>query len=318
MCKVDCQCLSTPESYTLHLQELLETPSTDVGFICEGTRLGTRTQVLNNDDSSALPETLNKYGVFWTFATGEEVAQDWLFFAKNASGNREEFAKKVLHHVGFSDIDFSKRFHMVVFDLQLMDAIWTEQDNQQSFQALWSNIFDYLSGGFSVCHNSGAGYPNGTNISDEDDCYERIVEISEGAQKMIIDTNWHDLTGCPGGYPGILKMKDYESCIAECGDSQQAELYCTFKDILTPISYGGSIKCSDEYQLSKPDGFTTEHEAIWARVWFETCMACNPWFTGEGVGYDPSVNDKTGTEFYVRGDVDLELLGPASGIDLWP
>ena len=37
-----------------------------------------------------------------------------------------------------------------------------------------------------------------------------------------------------------------------------------------------------------------------------------------GVGYDPSVNDKTGTEFYVRGDVDLELLGPASGIDLWP
>ena len=26
----------------------------------------------------------------------------------------------------------------------------------------------------------------------------RIVEISEGAQKMIIDTNWHDLTGCPG------------------------------------------------------------------------------------------------------------------------
>ena len=33
----------------------------------------------------------------------------------------------------------------------------------------------------------------------------------------------------------------------------------------------GSIKCSDEYELSKPDGFTTEHEAIWARVWFEVC-----------------------------------------------
>ena len=47
-------------------------------------------------------------------------------------------------------------------------------------------------------------------------------------------------------------------------------------------------------------------------------MGCNPWFTGKGFGYDPNLPGETGTEFYVRGDVDLERLGPASGTDIWP
>lgn len=47
-------------------------------------------------------------------------------------------------------------------------------------------------------------------------------------------------------------------------------------------------------------------------------MGCNPWFTGLGFGYDPNILDTTGTEHYVRGDVDLARLGPAAGIDIWP
>ena len=46
-------------------------------------------------------------------------------------------------------------------------------------------------------------------------------------------------------------------------------------------------------------------------------MAMNRWFTGEGYGYDPTVQIKTGTEYIVRGDVDLQILGPADGIDLF-
>ena len=47
-------------------------------------------------------------------------------------------------------------------------------------------------------------------------------------------------------------------------------------------------------------------------------MGCNPWFTGIGKGYDPTIQDTTGTEHYVRGDVNLDKLGPGTGIDIWP
>ena len=46
-------------------------------------------------------------------------------------------------------------------------------------------------------------------------------------------------------------------------------------------------------------------------------MGCNPWFTGKGVGYDPSEGDETGSEYFVRGDVDLNKLGPASFTDIF-
>ena len=47
-------------------------------------------------------------------------------------------------------------------------------------------------------------------------------------------------------------------------------------------------------------------------------MAMNPLFTGDGVGYDPTIPDTTGSEYIVRGEVGLEKLGPAKGFDLWP
>jgi len=313
------ECIGTPKEFTTHLNEILGDYNTDIIAICPGVRLGTRTQVLDPANANN-PDTLNKRGIFWTFATGEDVASEWLQFAKDAKGEKRAFAEKVLHHVGFSDdqIDFSQRFHMVVFDFDLMDGIWVETDGgQESWQSTWWDTFDYLSGGFKVCRNPGAGYPDGDNISDNDDCVDRFVTVSATAQDMIMTKSWSDLTGCPGGYPDHSRMRNYTACMAECDNSQDASTYCKFVDIITPISYGGSIACTDEYERSKPEE-AVENEAIWARVWFEKCMGCNPWFTGKGFGYDPNLPGETGTEFYVRGDVDLERLGPASGTDIWP
>ena len=35
-------------------------------------------------------------------------------------------------------------------------------------------------------------------------------------------------------------------------------------------------------------------------------MGCSLWFTGEGVGSDPSLDTTTGTEVYINGMVDLD------------
>ena len=42
-------------------------------------------------------------------------------------------------------------------------------------------------------------------------------------------------------------------------------------------------------------------------------MGCSLWFTGEGVGYDPSLDITTGTEVYINGMVDLDDI-QVSGI----
>ena len=82
-------------------------------------------------------------------------------------------------------------------------------------------------------------------------------------------------------------MRNYTACMAECDNSPDADIYCQFVDIITPISYGGtyiskisksiqyqtiqgSIACADGYEQSKPVK-AGENEAIWARVWFEVC-----------------------------------------------
>jgi len=313
------ECIRTPEEFTTHLNEILTNYNTDIIAVCPEVRLGTRTQVLDQSNANN-PNTLSKRGIFWAFATGPDVAGEWLQFAQDAKGEKRVFAEKVLHHVGFSDdqIDFSQRFHMVVFDFDLMDGVWVETDGgQESWQSTWPDTFDYLAGGFKVCRNPGAGYPDGDNISDNDDCVDKILTVSPTAQDEILKKSWSDLTGCPGGYPDHSRMRNYTACMAECDNSPDADIYCQFVDIITPISYGGSIACADGYEQSKPVK-AGENEAIWARVWFEKCMGCNPWFTGKGVGYDPNKPGETGTEFYVRGDVDLDRLGPASGTDIWP
>merc|ERR1712223_1346756 len=138
---VTCQdCVShgifTPEQFTTNLGNILADPSTPIEPLC--ARLGTRTQALWTLDD---PNTLNKRGIFWTFATGDDVTTEWLKFAQGAEGatpaeRKRNFAEKVLHHVGFNDSDFN-----------LMDGTWQEL-GEQSFMSVWDDMFDYLAGSF--------------------------------------------------------------------------------------------------------------------------------------------------------------------------
>ena len=101
----------------------------------------------------------SKRGIFWTFATGDDVTMEWLQFAQNAEGStpgdrKRSFVEKVLHHVGFNDSDFNldkpeNRYRMVVFDFDLMDGAWQEL-GEQSFMSVWEDMFSYLAGGFKV------------------------------------------------------------------------------------------------------------------------------------------------------------------------
>jgi len=204
-------------------------------------RLGTRTQALWTADN---PNTLNKRGIFWTFATGDDVAVEWLQFAKDANGDKRTFAEKVLHHVGFndSDIDFENRYRMLVFDFGLMDGAWQEL-GKQSFQSVWDDMFSYLGGGFQVCHNNAASYPGGNTVTTNDMCEGGVITISGEAQTMIKTKNWYDLTGCPGGFPDHSEVhRDYIDCMIGCKNDQSADEYCRFVDIIEPVSYGGNYQ----------------------------------------------------------------------------
>ena len=161
----------------------------------------------------------SKYGNFWAFATGEDVASEWLTFAKNANGDKKKFTVDVLHHVGFADnqMDFSKRFRMVVFDMSMLDTVWTENGGKSSFPAVWQSTMDYLGGVFTVCHNNNAGYPDGDNISGDGDCFDRTLTVSKAAQDMIVKTPWQNITGCPVGYPGHVSANCYTRCPKKIG-----------------------------------------------------------------------------------------------------
>ena len=155
----------------------------------------------------------SKYGVFWAFSTGEDVASEWLQFAQEANGDRRAFAERVLLHVGFSQQDInssrSKRWHMVVFDLDDMDSAWREVDGHQSFQATWDNMFEYLGGVYTACHSESdtTNTCDGTPEVDGDSCdckvFEGAVMISAEAQTALKTRTWAELTSCADeGYPG--------------------------------------------------------------------------------------------------------------------
>merc|ERR1719219_2886542 len=67
----------------------------------------------------------------------------------------------------------------------------------------------------------------------------------------------------------------------------------------------GSAACVDIY-IAGPDNVWPSDDldklTLWTRAFFEQCMGMNPWFTGLGLGYDPTNKRTTGNEWLVRGD----------------
>ena len=124
-----------------------------------------------------------------------------LLSSKDAKGNNTAFTEKVMFHVGSDYVDFTQKYHMVAFNLELMDAIWTEDDEKKSMLATWDNIFNYFATGFTVCKAS-----SGT-VSDMDhDCEYKVLDIEEGLRDTIKGNSFQNLTGCLYGYPDNVSI----------------------------------------------------------------------------------------------------------------
>ena len=110
------QCIDTAAGYTAHLGLLLASPDTELMEICAEIPLMTRIQVMGKGDWDIDPLTLrcptcyghsnkilliSKYGSFWSFASGVDVASNWLRFAKEAKGDRGGFTERALLEIGF-------------------------------------------------------------------------------------------------------------------------------------------------------------------------------------------------------------------------
>ena len=107
-----------------------------------------------------------------------------------------------MYHVGSDSVDFSMKFHMVAFNLNLMDAIWTEDDVKISMLATWDNIFNYFASGFKVCKAS-----SGTVSDMSKDCQTKILNIEESLRDIIKGNSFQDLTGCNYGYPDNVMFR---------------------------------------------------------------------------------------------------------------
>ena len=85
---------------------------------------------------------------------------------------------------------------MVAFNMDLMDAIWMEDDGKRSMLATWDNIFKYFADGFQVCKAS-----NGTVSVVPADCEYKTLNIDQSLRDLIKGNSFQDLTGCNYGYP---------------------------------------------------------------------------------------------------------------------
>ena len=101
-----------------------------------------------------------------------------------------------MYHIGSDSVDFSQKYHMVAFNMNLMDAIWTEDDGKISMLATWDNIFNYFAGGFQVCKAS-----SGTVSVVPAECEDKILNIDQSLRDLIKGNSFQDLTGCNYGYP---------------------------------------------------------------------------------------------------------------------
>ena len=102
-----------------------------------------------------------------------------------------------MYHIGSDTVDFTKKFHMVAYNLNLMDGIWEEDDGgQTSILATWDKIFDYFAAGFKVCKAS-----SGTVSVKPQDCKDKIINIDTRLREIIKANSFEKLTGCKYGYP---------------------------------------------------------------------------------------------------------------------
>jgi len=301
-------CIRTSDEYIGHLEELFDEDSNPaLRQLCPDAMLMTRIQNMNDLQYEA--QTLNQYGGYWTFGSGPDVANKFLVIA-NRTRNKADFVTQALIYVGFTaeEAQDPGLSQLVVFDKTLMDIEWgASEAGQSSFLAIWEDVFSYLKNSFQVCVNPEKG--NGNSITTPDQCETRTVDIPEPARGSILGMNYLKMTGCTKGYPYPegRQRESAQACEDRCPNEHGAE-YCSFLMPMQTANYNSSIVCIDNYLAQKEfvDGYNT---TLLARAFFEQCLSFNGLFTGLGQGYNIVANEITGSEYIVRGDIDLEKLG---------
>merc|ERR1712226_57475 len=317
-------CCSSAEQYTEHFQEVLG--GAPASTVCQENQLMSRIQTGWPGDGgvTAWPDKLSKYGNFWVFASDNNVLNKFLELAQTYGGDRFALLQQMMFHVGFDNKTVSvdlvgegASFSVVVFDRAEMETQWNEGPIpagvfQQPFQPTWSNLASYLKGdaatpGFQVCSSDSHTPP--------ENCIREQVDITDDLE-FLEGYPYQALTGCDKGYASGETVRDHDDCLAAGCD----DIYCTMLDEFAKkdIRNGGSPRCVDHYHAN-PLGYSGYEHGQWTRAMFEMCFACNPYFTGEGVGYNPEEDRTTMSEWIVRGDSQTKIGDlKASRMELWP
>ena len=228
-----------------------------------------------------------------------------LLSLKDAKGNKTRFTEKVMYHIGSDYVDFTQKYHMVAFNLDLMDAIWTEDDGKNSLLANWDNVFNYFASGFTVCKAS-----SGTVSDMDQDCQYKTLDIEQGLRDTIKGNSFQDLTGCIYGYPENVSIcrdvtpltchtlpqslpRSVAECEARCGAGSNTERvgrYCALYDSFDPRPGSGACvqQLSDTLPVTaaedKPLLIRGFFEVIFTGIVFECVYFCcrNVWLSTPG------------------------------------
>jgi len=308
-------CLGTPDEFKMEFEDILGGGGGGTGLTVCPERLYARTDVLWPGQEN-YPTSLSQYGNMWAFVSDGDALDQYLYFARQEciTGlcDRRALIIQMMTYAGFgvSDIEYElnrgKSFVMVVVNQTETQDAWPDYG---PFQVTWEETYKYLgqSTGFEVC--------NIVARDGEEKCQRKTMPGENKFANTIGSMgNYPFLTGCDSGFSGTIRaicpaeyelMKtEYEA--ARCNDDG-TNLPC------------GSGRCVDIYTEGAAGyGADTLELAQWTRAFFEMCMGMNPWFTGLGLGYNPTTGKTTAAEFLVRGDEDVPSNGlGARYIELW-
>jgi len=208
------------------------------------------------------------------------------------------------------DKNFSN-FTMVVVDKKKATDAWNF--DLGPFQPTWKQLYRYLGdpAGFQVCGDNGC-----TKKRMPKEFSTTLTSNTSQQTNGIKD--YVALTGCPKGF---RETRNPSRIRATCS-LEYKEMKEKFKASFCPNNNPcGTTACVDIYTAGPAGTWPADDLyklTLWTRAFFEICMGMNEWFTGLGLGYDPTHNVTTGKEWLVRGDKGvLSTSLDAAYVNLW-
>jgi len=295
-------CIGTPLDFKYQLEAILDGDERGES-VCENALFG-RTDTYW--DGQSLPGSLSTHSLMWVFVSEWTVLNTFLDFAaeecsiSGANGGRCDrtlLIERMMNYAGFDSDDIYgninnaefNNFTMVIVDQQKTTDAWNF--DLGPFQPKWDELYSYLSSptGFQVCNDDGC--------EEKHMPAEFYATLTGGPSQPNGIKDYPALTGCEPGFTGPWTKADCSEY-----ETMKGAFYASFCPDNSPC---GSTACVDIYTAG-PDNVWPSDDldklTLWTRAFFEQCMGMNPWFTGLGLGYDPTNKRTTGNEWLVRGD----------------